>query len=228
MGLNAFLSFMLMLTVGWMQIYSQTRERYNGVAEYKHKAKSIEEKLNRARLASIVEREHFLEFRQQVAALMPEVLEQKGLGQEGYGVRNLASVVTSVDSGEIRKTIARTLFENGKENFRKGNFQKSTQAFGALIDRYGYTTYVPESFFLMAEGLFQDRKLEECTDKINQMLELYPSHELTGFALIRLGKIYEIQKRSDEAVEIYKTVMKSFTQADVINQARISLKQVEL
>ena len=53
-------------------------------------------------------------------------------------------------------------------------------------------------------------------------------HELTGFALIRLGRIYEMQNRNEEAVDIYKTVLRSYPQRDVASQAKASLKGVEL
>ena len=60
------------------------------------------------------------------------------------------------------------------------------------------------------------------------MVELIPHHELTGFALIRLGRIYEMQNRNEEAVDIYKTVLRSYPQRDVASQAKASLKGVEL
>jgi TolA-binding protein len=60
------------------------------------------------------------------------------------------------------------------------------------------------------------------------MVELFPQSELTGFALIRLGSIYQIQNRNEEAVDIYKTVMRSYPQRDVASQARASLRDLEL
>jgi TolA-binding protein len=87
---------------------------------------------------------------------------------------------------------------------------------------------VTESYFLMAEGHFLSNELEECTAIVQQMVDLFPQHELTGFALIRLGRIYEIQNRNEEAVDIYKTVLRSYPQRDVASQAKASLKGVEL
>ena len=60
------------------------------------------------------------------------------------------------------------------------------------------------------------------------MIELFPTHELTGFAMVRLGRIFEAQKRAEEAVDIYKTVLRSFPQRDVASQAKASLKGIEL
>lgn len=228
MGLSTFNVFILILTLGFMHLYGLTRERFNGVVEYKEKLERTRAQLEKDQTAQRIEREHFLEFKQQVATLIPEALQQHGLGEEGYGIRNLASVMTRAEADGLRLTIARTLFEKGKEEFRNGNYEKSVQAFRALKDRYGYTAYIPESYFLLIESLYKANRIEESTQTIGEMVELFPSHELTGFSLVRLGKIYESQKRGDEAVDIYKTVLNSFSQKDVIEQARSSLRQVEL
>ena len=175
-----------------------------------------------------LEREQFLEFRQSVAALMPDVLKQKGLGEEGYPYRSLASTISRSDAEQVRQTIAKTLFERGKENFRKHEYPKAIHAFHQVIDHFGFTPYVAESFFLLAESHFQRNELEACTGVIQQMVELFPNHELTGFALVRLGRIYQIQNRNEEAIEIFKTVMRSFPQRDVASQAKASLRGVDL
>jgi TolA-binding protein len=97
-----------------------------------------------------------------------------------------------------------------------------------LINKFGYSPNVPEAYFLMVEGYFQDEELEECTKVVQQMLELFPTHELTGFAMIRLGRVYEAQNRNEDAVDIYRTVLRAFPQRDVASQARSSLRGMDL
>ena len=60
------------------------------------------------------------------------------------------------------------------------------------------------------------------------MLNLYPESELTGFALLRMGKIYEFQDRREDAIDLYQTILRSFPQRDVAGQASRSLRSVEL
>lgn len=223
-----FLSLMLVLTLVWMQIYGSAREAYNGIGEYKAAIDRLHQEADELKIARDLDREHFLEFRQNVATLMPDVLKQKGLGEEGYPYRSLASTISRKESDSVRQAIAKTLFERGKAYFRKKEFVKANRAFQQIIDRYGFTQYAAESYFLMAEGYFQQNELEQCTVTIQQMVELFPQHELTGFALVRLGRIYEIQNRNEEAVEIYKTVLRSYPQRDVASQAKASLKGIEL
>lgn len=223
-----FYSFILALTMGWMQIYSSARHLYNGMSDLKEHVAQLEKQSLKLSVQRDLDHEHFLEFRQSVATLMPDVLKEKGLGVEGYPYRRLASTISRKDSDELRGMIAKTLFERGKEYFRKKDYEKSNRVFQQVIDRYGYTTYVTEAYFLMAEGHFLQNELEECTRIVQQMVDLFPQSELTGFALIRLGRIYEIQKRTEEAVDIYRTVMRSYPQRDVASQAKASLKGIDL
>jgi len=224
---SSFLSFILLLTVAWMQLYASVREIYNGVSDLQTQIQYVRSKSDRAELNFALQREQFLEFRQNVATLMPDVLKEKGLGEEGYPYRSLASTISRSESEQVRKAVAKTLFERGKDNFKSRNFDKAARAFRQVIERYGFTTYVAESYFLLAESHFQENELEECTTIIQQMVELFPSHELTGFALIRLGRIYEIQNRNEEAVDIYKMVMRSYPQRDIASQAKASLRSLD-
>ncbi len=228
MRLATFSCLILVLTAGWMQFYACVRELYNGVSEYKEQIVHLKKHNENEHLAMTLEREQFLEFRQTVATLMPGVVEEKGGGEAGYAYRSLASTISRTDAEQVRKAIAKTLFETGKEHFRKKEYAKATRALQQVIDRYGFSPYVAESYFLIAESHFQQNELEECTSVIQTMVELFPSHELTGFAMVRLGRIYEIQNRNEEAVDIYKTVLRSFPQRDVASQAKSSLKGIEL
>jgi len=228
MSLPYFVSFSLVLTVMWMQIYAKSREAYNGLTEAKLEIHHLREELQAQDVEASLQAEHFLEFRQHVATLMPDVVKERGMGEEGYPLRSLASTLTKPQADQLRKTLAKTIFEKGKEHFRKREFAQATRAFKQLIAKFGFSPHINEAYFLMAEGYFQTEELEECVAVIQQMIELFPSHELTGFAMVRLGRVYEIQNRNEEAVDIYKTVLRSFPQRDVASQAKSSLRGMDL
>jgi TolA-binding protein len=228
MKLTGFLCLILVLTACWMQVYARAREIFNGVSEFKGEISQLKAHNESEHLIMALEREQFLEFRQNVATLMPDALKHKGMGEQGYPYRSLASTISRGDAEKVRGAIAKTIFESGKEHFRKKEFAKAQHAFKQIIDGYGFTPYVTESYFLLSESQFQQNDLEDCTRTIQQMVELFPSHELTGFALVRLGRVYEMQNRNEEAVEIYKTVLRSYPQRDVASQAKASLKGIDL
>ncbi len=216
------------MMLGWMQLYSRAREIFNGTSEIKAEIGHLKSTTAHERIAMALEREQFLEFRQNVATLMPDVLKSKGLGEEGYPYRSLASSISRSEAELVRQTIAKTLFERAKDNFRQEKFPKAIHGFHQIIDHFGFTPYVADSYFLLAESHFKQNELEACTGVIQEMVELFPHHELTGFALVRLGRIYQVQNRNEEAIEIFKTVMRSFPQRDVAAQAKASLKGIDL
>jgi TolA-binding protein len=226
--MTSFVSLILVLLLGWMQFYSSVREMFNGGSEFKAEIAKLKDQNQQQQLSIALERENFLEFRQNVATLMPDVLKQKGIGIEGYPYRSLASTISRGEADQVRQAIAKTLFEHGKEYFRKKDYPKAEHSFKKIISLYSFTPFVAESYFLLSESEFQRNELESCTALIQQMVELFPHHELTGFALIRLGRIYEIQNRNEEAIDIYKTVLRSYPQRDVASQAKASLKGVDL
>lgn len=228
MNLSYFVSLSVLMTLMWMQIYSSTREAFNGLTEAKIEIHHLEKNLEAAQLDAALQADHFLEFRQHVAVLMPDVVRDKGEGEEGYPFRSLASTLSKGKSDEIRKTLAKTIFETGKEHFRKREFAKANRSFKQIIDKFGFSPNIAETYFLMAESYFQTGEAEECTRVISQMIELFPSHELTGLAMVRLGRIFEMQNRNEEAVDIYRTVLRSFPQRDVASQAKASLRGMEL
>src|SRR4051812_5549079 len=94
MRLTTFLCLILTLTAVWMQFYSAVRETFNGVSEYKKEITKLKDSNSEEHLLMALEREQFIEFRQNVASLMPGVLKDHGLGEEGYPYRSLASTIT--------------------------------------------------------------------------------------------------------------------------------------
>jgi len=61
---------------------------------------------------------------------------------------------------------------------------------------------------------------------IQRMIDLFPGHEVSGFSMIRLGKIMESRGRASDAIDIYKTVLRTFPQREVASQAKASLAGV--
>ena len=84
-----------------------------------------------------------------------------------------------------------------------------------------------EAHFLLAEGQYQLGQLDAASATIDRMVELFPESEVTGFALVRLGQIFEQRDRYDEAVQLYRTVLKSFPYRGVAAQAEHSLREME-
>jgi TolA-binding protein len=227
MGLPYFVSFILVLTLGWMQMFWTAQEHFNGVREYQKKVSDLKESLAEEKLKTKIANEDFLDFRQSVAALMPKTLPLVK-GPSGAGLRGLASVLAPLSNEDVKEILSRTLFKRGQDLFRDKKFNEANHVFKTFIEHYSYSEHAPEAYFLWLDGSYQLGNYQETVEVSRQMIELFPGTELTGFGLLRLGRVYEIQGRAGDAVDIYKTVIRSYRQPDVADQARKSLKSLDL
>lgn len=210
-------------------MFWSAQKHFNGVREYKDQVAELHEDLQRERLKLQLANDEYLDFRQTVATLMPKALAIPGQKNDTtYQLRNLASVLTPVGPEAVKALISKTLFERGQQLFRDKKFVESNKVFKKFVDTYSYSVHTPEAYFLWLDGAYQLGNYTECVELSRQMIEQFPGTELTGFALLRLGRIYERQGRAGDAVDIYKTVIRSYPQKDVTAQARHSLKGLDL
>jgi len=228
MALSYFSIFILTLTLGWMQFFWTAKDHFSGLEEAKQQVGELRTEVKVERLKTHLAKEEFLEFRQDVATLLPPVLPIAGKGEKGYPLRNLAAVLAPSVSDAVRPVIIKTLFERGQELFRQKKYEESNRVFKTFIEKYSYSEHTPSAYFLWLDGAFRLGDYRECVEISNQMVEQFPGVELTGFALLRLGRIYEIQGRAEDAVDIYRTVLRTYPQRDVATQAKSSLKGLDL
>lgn len=167
------------------------------------------------------------ETREFIAQNLPAALKDRPKDSTTYGMRNIASVLNST-SATLQIERASSLLEKAKDEFRSKNYDGSNHRLSKLIRLYPDTLHGPEARFLLAEGYFQERDYEACIEVVEEMIRLYPESELTGFALLRLGRIYEGRDRIEDAAEIYRSVVSHFSQAELKQQALKSLKAVDL
>ena len=226
MKASVLLIFSLVMTVLWAMVFSAARWEYSGVKQYQVEAAHYQKLLKQQELKTALAEIQMSEFRERVATLMPGKIPQNT--EKHYPLRMLASSVRKNNPYLMNLVTAKNLMEKGKRDFRNGEFGRAAQSFKTVISHYSYSPDVLEAYFLYSEGLYQTRNFELCAQTIQTMIELFPDSELTGFAMLRLGRIFEAQKRSSEALDIYKTVVRSFPQRDLASQAVNSIRLLEL
>lgn len=224
---SALAIFSLVLTVMYLQTYWAVKELTNPAPLLSMKIHKLENALERQQVRRLVDRHQMENFRQEVAAALPPALKHVAEAAKDYPLRNLASVTMKGQSGKLDDLVATSLFETGKGLFRKGDFERSNRMMQKLIDQYSYSTQVVEAHFLLAEGQYKLGNIEAASATIDKMVELFPDSELTGFALLRLGQIFEQRDRYDEAVQLYRTVLRTFPYRSVATQAERSLRDME-
>ena len=207
-----FLTFSLFLTTVIYQGYITFESHFSGHDLVQKKLEILELREKQSHLKQRVAEYQLRAFKQEVASIVPDIVDQKDFSESNYPVRTLSSVVRKV-SDNIDAAIGETEFIQAKSAFNQNDYDKAASLLMRFIDRHSYSVHVVEAQFLLAEAQFQLGQLDESIETIESMVLVFPENDLTGLALLRFGKILESQDRTDEAQIIYKTVLQSFTQS---------------
>lgn len=217
-----------MLVAGLICLNHSVTSYYSRPEIFTAQMKELKEQVAREKFKNSLTMNEFMEFRQYVATLLPEAIEKKGPGEASYQLRSLASVVQTEKSESLIEMKARLLFEKGKTLFREKNYIQSNKVFAELIKNHPYAAQIPEAMFFSVEGSFHAQEYDQVITLVNKMVDVYPELEVTGYALLRAARVYELQDRHDEAIIFYQTVLRTFPQRQIASTAELALRAIEL
>lgn len=219
-----FTTFSLILIMGLLQSYNLFKEYFSPLRDYQSQVSRLNHKVEQEKLKTALLQDQFKDFQFQVAEVLPD--NRNGKDLHSYQMRGIASIakpgLESLDlSGSLR--------EKMKAEFRSKDYKKSSQKAQEMIAKYPTSPFVVEAYFFLAESYFLNAQYQECLDVIDQMVQLFPDQELTGYIMLRMGQILQARNRSEEAAEVFQVIMKSFSQnMELKAQAEKLLKTVEL
>lgn len=222
-----FSSVILLICLGIVGLRQTVSKDTNEVDILRKKLALAEKNAAEASFRERLAMDESRETREQVAQVLPNSLKDRPQDSTTYRLRSIASVVNSTDAG-LQIERASSLLEKAKDDFRAQKFEHANGRLATLLKLYPDTMHGPEARFLLVEGLFQVRDYEGCIEVVEEMLRLYPESELTGFALLRLGRIYEKRDRIEDAAEIYRSVVSYYPQSELKRQAQTALRAVDL
>lgn len=203
-------------------VYALSVGYFNGREEYEMRLALLEKQVEKERFNNALLSYQIKDFQQTVAQVLPD---NKKL-QAHYELKNLASVVRA-PANEDAVDLSGVLFAKGKRYFNGAEYDKAIREFAQLVDRYPLSAHGVEARFLIAESYFLKKDYRGSLSEIDQMVTQFPQHDLTGFILLRMGQISELNNQTDEAAEIYKTVARNFKNEELRKQARKLAQSVE-
>lgn len=221
-----FASICIILFASYLQFYSFMRYKFSGIDGLKNEVAYLKSDLEKERFKNELAKFQFDDFKQQVATLVPQAVKNSNGKPENFQLRSLASVVT--ESPKLKFERASSLFEKAKDAFRSKKFEESNKSFAQLIKLYPESVHLVESHFLLAEGQFQAKEFESCLATVESMVAKFPEHDLTGYGLLRLGKVFETQDRPEDAADVYQAIIRSYGDAGLKKQAKSLLESVKL
>lgn len=221
-----FVSFCALLVAIIVALHGLLKDNHAPIEKMKSQMAIVEKERGRAELRAQLLQQEIFDYQNRVATLLPGT-DREAVNSSGFPLRQLASVVADPgDSVSIER--ASGMFEKAKTAFREKDFEEAKHLLSGLLSKYPESVHVPEAYFLLAESHYQIKQYTEAVSTIEKLIEAYPENELTGFALLRLGHIFEIEQRLEDAGDIYKSILSNFKQPELLRQAKASFQAVTL
>ncbi|MBC7371457.1 MAG: outer membrane protein assembly factor BamD [Bdellovibrionaceae bacterium] len=214
---SLFLIVCLSITVALLWSYNEFNAYFSQGKEYQVQVHQLEKKLEKEEFRNALLRNQLVDFQQSVAAVLPPNSQIKN-DVANYDLKNFSSSLREPAS-VAQIDLSGTLFEKGKKLFKEQKYEKSIKEFRKVLEDYPLSRYKTESHFFMAEAYFLQKDYKSSLDLIDQMVVQYPDNDLTGFIMLRMGQISELNNRLEEASEIYKTVEVHFKNDQLRRQA---------
>jgi TolA-binding protein len=203
--------------VGLLWGYNEFTEYFNQGKEYQVQVHLLEQRIEKEEFKNALLQNQMADFQQSVAAVLPADSQIKN-EIANYELKNFSSGLR-VPASIAQIDLSGTLFEKGKKLFKEQKYDKSIKEFHKVMEDYPLSRYKVESHFFMAEAFFLQKDYKNSLDLIDQMVQQYPDNDLTGFIMLRMGQISELNNRLEEAAEIYKTVQTHFKNDQLRGQA---------
>lgn len=217
-----FVVFCLCVAVGFLGAHAVFVGHFNGHKEYEMRLATLQRQVDQERFNNSLLTYQLKDFQQTVAQVLPD---DKTL-QAKYELKNLASVVR-VPASESSLELSGVLYEKGKRFFNEKSYSRAIKEFDKLVSQYPLSPHSVEARFFIAESYFLQRDYRNSLLQIDEMVTQFPQHDLTGFILLRMGQISEMNSQTAEASEIYRTVAKNFKNETLRKQAHKLAQSVE-
>lgn len=217
-----FVIFCLCLALGLMSVYNLFVSYFDGHQQFQRQLIVLEEKVEKEKLKNSLLSYQIKDFQQTVAQALPDKKEMLAKNE----LQNFASVVR-IPASEDQIDLSSVLFEKGMKFYNNRNYDKAINQFHEMVEKYPLSPHNVEAHFFSAESYFQQKEYKNCLTEVDLMLSQYPDNDLTGFILLRMGRISELNNQPEEAREIYKVVSLNFKNDKLVKQAQGLLQGVQ-
>lgn len=124
--------------------------------------------------------------------------------------------------------LSTSLYEKSRRLFQEKKWDQSLAGFTQLLTEYPYSKWVVEAQYYSCEIQFQIRDYKATSECVSEMVEIFPENALTGFQLMRLAQVHEINGQTEEATEIYQVIYDQFSEPLLKTQSIESIKRLEV
>ena len=218
----------IFLTLLMLVFLAEVRQELNGADQQRQLTEFWKKRVAIEQLNKVIMQAQFADFKQEVASLIPDAKPLQDYPEHDQRLRDLASVIPHEKLKINIGVRANDLIAEGKDAVIKREYEKGVRILKDLIDKYPESHHNVEAHYLIMEAYFNMHQLDKVVDWVDKMIEVFPENRLTGYALLKLGGVYERQSRHEDALQIYRTIISSFEDQNLIATANKNAKLLEL
>ncbi len=216
--------YCLFLTNLWMIGYASFVRYFQSGQELKQHVEILKSQINRVQFEKRVVDHQLLDLQQTVAAVLPS---QQSMIAKQWNARAIGLSEQLRRPASLKSVnLSEFYFEKGKKYFSQGKFKSAQKEFVRVQDQFPSSDRVIESTFLILESAYLQRDYKKAVDVAESMVSHFPVSIFTGYALIRLAQISEINNQFEEAATLYKIVRENFQDTKLQGQARALEKRI--
>jgi len=219
--------WILVLQVFWIGVYSLASKYFEPADRSHFKIAALEKKIHHDAFIMAQMQINFGEYKDSVAAAGVRINEDTKWTDTQ---REVASVFAD-SKYKIKPELqiwGNREFEKGKKYFLAGNYQEATEVFERFIKNNSENSNLPQATYLLGESYVYLNENESALRTIDLLITQFPETELAGYAMVRLGKIFDQQSRPEEAAEMFNVVINEYPKSNAAVLARKSLKELPL
>jgi len=211
-----FISFCLGLLAVLIQVNSYFQNYFSDAKEYIHLSHKLRFENEKEKLRTALARNQLKDLEQDIARILP-TSELRVTTAKNYQLKQIASSLR-VPASEEGVDLSSVLMEKGKSELKGDRHESAVQIFKEVIQKYPVSTQVVEAHFLLGESYFQTGQYDECLDTVYDMMSHFPQNEMTGYLMLRNAQILSQRKRSAEAAELYRVIIRQFPSSDSLRR----------
>jgi TolA-binding protein len=220
-----FLIFVLVITLGLLQGYNLFKNQYNGLKETQEEVVRLKKEVETQKFKKALLVDEFRNFQQQVARAFPDSSAVASSSDNEF-VQKFKQTLRKPAS-ETKFDFSGSLLDKAKDYFRDKNFAKTIEVINELLEKYPLSSEVSDALFLLSESYFLIEDYPGCLKVVDRMMRQFPEQESTGFIMLRMGQVFEIRHRKEDALEVYRLIKRSYANKDLINQTQMMLDRLE-
>lgn len=214
-----FVIAMLVALFFWQWAYFSFKAHYSGLTEAKFQIEALKEQVQRAQVNASVMQWKLESFKIEVARLAPAMVKDLPSERQKEG-RSLASVVQVPPEEFLTLAQFETSIDELRILFEKKQYKQVVRKAKNILALNPVSSSMTLVYFMLAESYYQTHDLELCFSTAQQMVQLFPDDEKTGYVLLRVGMFLKERNRGDEARNLFALVAHAFaTQEDLKSKA---------